>query len=133
MIKNIKKIKINNIKDTKSELFYFNNINMIPFKVRNFFYIKSLKGVKRGAHAHKRYSQFIICLTGSCKFLVNDTKKNKEIKISKSEYGYLIPSKIWLEILFLEKNTSLICFTSGVYNESEYIRDFENFIKIKKL
>jgi hypothetical protein len=110
---------------------------LIPFYLKKiddfkrFFIIKNKKaGDVRGNHAHKRDSQVIILLNGSCEIeFENKEKKSKQIL----EFGipYFSKPYEWLKINMLKPNTILLVLCREEYDEEEYIRNYDDFKNFK--
>ena len=85
----------------------------------------------RGKHAHKKCSQFIVCITGKVKIKTIDSKYNKRnFILSNINKGIYIKPLVWVEIVSLKKNTSIVCFTDRKYEKSDYINTLNDFKKI---
>ena len=87
-------------------------------------------GVRRGYHAHKQLQQVLVCVSGSCKVLLDDGNEKLEIKLDNPQKGLLITSLIWREMYQFSKNCVLLVLASEVYDESDYIRDYKEFKKL---
>lgn len=102
----------------------FSELNFIPERV---FYIHGSKDEIRGKHAHKDQTQLLICLNGEIEVLLDDGS-NKIRKIMKKDEAILIKPKIWSEQIYLTENTLLLVLSDGKYLESEYLRNYNDFI-----
>ena len=108
--------------------------DQIPFKIKRIFYILKTKNKAfRGCHAHKKQSQILICLQGTVTFTVYKSKNvKKRYKLKSPSRGLFIPPKIWVDKIFFGKNAILLVLANGLYNETDYIRNFKNFLSYKK-
>ena len=104
------------------------------FSIKRTFFINFFKNnVTRGKHAHKRCSQFIICISGKIKIKTIDSKLNKKnFILSDFDKGIYIKPLVWVEITSLKSNTSIICFADRKYEKLDYINSFTEFKKIIK-
>ncbi|ESS59295.1 dTDP-6-deoxy-3,4-keto-hexulose isomerase [Enterobacter cloacae S611] len=103
----------------------------IPFPIKRIYYIfDTLKGVRRGFHAHKATNQLAVVARGSCKFHMNDGKNTKEIELSDPAVGLLIPPYIWHEMYDFSDDCILMVIADDYYDESDYIRNYDDFLNI---
>ena len=105
-----------------------------PFAIKRVYYIFDTKeGVRRGYHAHIDLKQMAICVKGSCTFVLDDGSTRKEIPLDSPNQGLLIEGLIWREMYNFSPDCVLLVLASEHYDESDYIREYSEFIKtIKK-
>ena len=82
----------------------------------------------RGFHAHLDLQQVLICVSGSCKVIVDNGIERKEYELNKPNQGLLIERIIWREMLDFSDDCVLVVLASDYYNESDYIRNYEDFL-----
>ena len=110
------------------------NAIKLPFTPRRVFYIFDTKGdVVRGSHANKE-SQFVMfCAKGSCKVRVDDGVHKSEIVLSAQngtpQNALWLDKMIWKEMFDFSRDAILVVLASTLYDESEYIRDYGEFLK----
>lgn len=117
----------NFIESERGDLYEINFQN-VPFHVNRIFIVDNVKvGEIRGEHAHYQEQQLIICLKGKIQadWITFNNQKGSAILSSKDEL-YSHPMT-WLKLTFLEENSSFACLCSSLYNEDDYIRDFDKF------
>jgi dTDP-4-dehydrorhamnose 3,5-epimerase-like enzyme len=106
----------------------------IPFKVKRIYYIFGTKeNVSRGFHAHKELKQVAVCVSGSCIMLLDDGNNKEKITLDSPTKGIVINKMIWREMHDFSSDCVLLVLASEYYDESDYIREYENFIKIVNL
>lgn len=100
----------------------------IPFAIKRVYYItKAQTNLPRGLHAHKKNQQVIFCISGSVKLVLDSGKKREEVTISKPSIGVFIDKMVWHEMLEFKKDTILLVLASEIFDEKDYIRDYEQF------
>lgn len=105
----------------------------IPFEIKRVYYIfNTEKGVVRGYHAHKKLKQLAICLKGQCDFILDDGYERVTVKLNNPGQGLLIDSCMWREMENFSEDCILLILADEIYNESDYIRDYETFKKLVK-
>lgn len=101
----------------------------IKFPIKRVYYILNRKSkLPRGHHAHKKTKQVLFCIQGSIEIVLDDGKKRKSIILDTPEKGVVINNKIWHEMKRFKKNTILLVLASKVYDPSDYIRDYQQFL-----
>ncbi|MGI2024336.1 sugar 3,4-ketoisomerase [Shewanella glacialipiscicola] len=104
----------------------------IPFPVKRVYYLFNTKeGVRRGYHAHKTLKQVAIVVRGSCCFLLDDGMEKVEVLLDNPAKGLLIESFMWREMYDFSDDCVLMVLADQLYDESDYIRDYQVFLKEK--
>ncbi len=102
----------------------------IPFPVKRVYYMyDTVPGVRRGFHAHKCLEQILICIHGSCKIHLDNGKETEEVELNNPYEGLYIPNNIWREMYDFSPNAVLMVLASVIYDEADYIRSYDEFIK----
>jgi len=100
----------------------------IPFNIKRVYYIYGTKtDAIRGRHSHPKLNQVVVCVRGACKFLLDDGKIKKVIKLNSPEQGLFIGENIWREMSEFTPDCVLMVLANEFYNEDEYIRDYQQF------
>jgi len=104
----------------------------IPFNIKRIYYIYNVpKEIKRGSHAHKSLEQVLVCLNTSVKIKVDDGNEKKIIELNSPNKGLYIGPGVWREMCDFSQNSVLLVLASEYYEGSDYIRDYEEFMKYK--
>lgn len=102
----------------------------IPFPVRRVYYIyDTAQGVRRGFHAHKCLEQILICVHGSCKILLDNGREKETVALDSPTEGLYIANNMWREMYDFSPDAVLLVLASQHYDESDYIRDYNAFLK----
>ena len=103
----------------------------IPFDIKRTYYIYGLTYPKavRGFHAHKNLEQVIFCINGSFKLMVDDGTNKQYFFMSDPNRGIYIGPKLWHTMFEFTKDCIILVFSSDYYDESDYIRDYDEFKK----
>ena len=105
-----------------------NNID-IPFSVKRVFYLYDIPGGEsRGAHAHKECHQFLIAASGSFEVLLDDGNTKRLIQLNRPHIGLHIPPEVWASEINFSSGSICLVLASHVYSESDYIRDYNDFL-----
>ncbi|MDK9356983.1 sugar 3,4-ketoisomerase [Lelliottia wanjuensis] len=101
----------------------------IPFPIKRVYYMfDTLQGIRRGFHAHKKTRQLAIAIKGSCSFLFDDGKEKKNIILNDPAQGLMIEPYVWHEMYDFSDDCILMVLADDVYDESDYIRNYQDFI-----
>lgn len=116
--------------DIRGKLISLEEFKNVPFDIKRIYYMfETTKGVVRGKHAHKSLNQILICVNGSCKILLDDGKDKEVIILDKPDEGLFISNNIWREMFDFTSDAVLMVLASDYYNEDDYIRDYDEFLK----
>lgn len=127
---NVKIIHFDKKGDKKGWLTPIEENKDIPFEIKRVYYIyDTKKGVVRGKHAHIDLDQVLVCVSGSCKVLLDDGFKKEIVDLENKNTGLLIGEKVWHNMYDFSENCVLLVLASDRYDESKYIRDYKNFLK----
>lgn len=128
-----KQIKLPKFGDDRGMLVAIEAIKDIPFAVKRVYYLcETQAGVRRGFHAHKKLQQLAVCVHGSCEFLMDDGYKQEVVSLTKNDVGLFIPPLVWHEMFNFSSDCILLVLADDLYNESDYIRNYQDFIKYIK-
>ena len=102
----------------------------VPFMIKRVYYIFGTKaGVSRGFHAHRKLQQVAICITGSCRMILDDGQQRSEVLLNSPNKGLVIGDLVWREMHDFSKDCVLLVLASEHYDESDYIRDYNDFLE----
>lgn len=129
----IKLIPLQTHGDERGSLVALEDQKNVPFTIRRVYYLFGTKeGVRRGFHAHKNLIQLVVAVRGSCRFHLNNGHEQIEILLDNPAQGLLIESMIWREMYDFSEDCVLMVLASAHYDESDYIRNHEEFIELSK-
>jgi hypothetical protein len=102
----------------------------LPFAVKRVFWIQGTPaGITRGHHANKTTKEVLVALTGTIKVKAETEGRTSEFRLSSSDSGLYIPAMCWTELTFTE-GTIALCLASTDYDETDYLRDYDNYKKL---
>lgn len=119
--------------DERGTLIAIEQFKDVPFEIKRVYYMfDTVEGVRRGYHAHKNLKQILICVSGECKILLDNGYEKESVLLDSPNRGLYIESNIWREMYDFSKDAVLMVLASEYYDESDYIRDYEQFIEYVK-
>ena len=107
-----------------------NKIILIP-PFKDYYGLENIKS-RRGFHAHKKLEQAIFCINGSFKLMADDGENKQYLYLNNPNQGIFIGRRLWHTMFEFSKDCIILALASDHYDESDYIREYENFIKYIK-
>lgn len=118
----------------KGNISVVENKTTIPFDIKRTYYLYDIPGGEsRGGHAHKGLSQLIIATSGSFTVTLDDGKVKRTFQLNRPYQGLLIVPGIWRTLDDFSSGGVCLVLASHIYDEGDYIRDYNDFIKYKCL
>lgn len=106
----------------------------LPFELKRVYYIFGTKeGVERGFHAHKNLQQVAVAVRGSCTMVLDDGHEKTEVLLNDPTQGLYIGSMLWRVMKDFSEDCVLLVFADQHYTESDYIRNYDDFLSEIKL
>lgn len=125
-------IELQKIHNRAGNITAINELTDIPFEIKRVYYLYDVPGgEERGGHAHKNLYQFVVAASGSFDIVLNDGKKKKTVNLNRPYFGLNIVPGIWREIINFSSGSICLVLASTVYEETDYIRNMESFLKWK--
>jgi hypothetical protein len=101
----------------------------VLFDINRVYYLYDVPaGEERGGHAHKGLKQLIVAASGS---FDDDGSSRATFSLNRPTIGLAMPPGIWREISNFSSCSVCLVLASEVYLESDYIRDYNEFLKYK--
>lgn len=126
----LKFIDFPSLGDERGSLVALEANKTVPFVIKRVYYIFGTKqGVARGFHAHKALKQVAVCVTGSCRMMLDDGHQKEEILLDSPMKGLVIEGMVWREMHDFTPDCVLLVLASEHYDEADYVRDYEDFLK----
>ncbi len=119
------------IAEERGSLSYGQYDEHLPFIPIRFFLVFDVPADEiRGNHAHRRVSQVLVCVKGSCLVTLDDGRHNDRVVLDSPASGIYIPPLVWATQQKFSREAALLVLSSEVYDSGEYIRDYDEFKRI---
>ena len=126
----IKTVSFPPLGDDRGSLVALEANKTVPFDVKRVYYIFGTQaGVSRGFHAHRALQQVAVCVTGKCRMVLDDGQRREDIWLDCPTKGLLIGDLVWREMHDFSPDCVLLVLASEHYDETDYIRNFDEFKK----
>ena len=119
--------------DSRGNLSFVEQNNHIPFEIKRTYWIYDVPGgEERWGRAFHESEEFIISLSGSFDVILDDGVEKNTFTLNRSYYGLYVPSGIWRVLDNFSTNSVALVISSTNYDESDYIRDYNEFVTLKR-
>ena len=128
-IRNCRVIELPKTSDPRGNLTFIEGGRHIPFSIQRVYYLYDVPGgAERGGHAHKELHQLIIAMSGSFDVILDDGREKKRIHLNRSYYGLYVCPMIWRELDNFSSGSVCMALASNLYDESDYYREYDNYL-----
>lgn len=105
----------------------------LPFEIVRVFYLYDIPGGEsRGGHAHYECHQVLVAASGAFDVKINDGVSTKIYRLDRPYFALHIPPGIWAEEISFSSGSICLVLTSHIYEEEDYCRDYNQFLRLKK-
>jgi len=126
-------ISLNKITNPAGNLTIVEEKRHVPFSIQRIYYLYDVPGGEsRGGHAHKKLYQLIVAASGSFDVMLDDGENKKLVRLNRPDFGLLIIPGIWRELFEFSSGSICMVLASHKYDESDYLREYSDFKKLKK-
>jgi dTDP-4-dehydrorhamnose 3,5-epimerase-like enzyme len=121
-------ISLPQIGDRSGHITFVNNMKEVPFDIKRIYYLYDVPGGEsRGGHAHYKLQQLLVAVSGSFDVMIDDGRNKQTISLNRPNYGLYITPGIWRDLVNFSSGSVLLVLASEVYEEEDYIRDYNIF------
>jgi len=125
-----KRIDLPKISDCRGNLTFIEGGSHIPFEIKRIYYLYDVPGgAERGAHGHKKLEQLIIAASGSFDIVLDDGYNKETYHMNRSYYGLYVAPGMWRDITNISSGAVCLVLASEHYDETDYIREYDDFLK----
>ena len=129
-MKGVKIIQLTKVLDKRGNLSVIEENKDIPFSIKRAYWIYDVPGgEERGGHAYKYNKEFIVAISGSFDVILDNGIEKEVYHLNRSYYGLYVPNGIWRQMVNFSTNSLAFIVASELYNETDYLRDYDAFLK----
>jgi len=123
-------LELSKFTDPRGNLSVIEELKDIPFEIERTYWIYDVPGGEyRGGHAFRETQELIVALSGSFDVILDNGKEKQSFHLNRSYYGLYVPKNTWRELNNFSTNSLALVLASTQYNEDDYIRDYNEFLK----
>ena len=127
-------IDLPKINDPRGNLTFIEGGRHVPFEIKRVYYLYDVPGgAERGGHAHRALHEFIIAMSGSFDVSLDDGTQKKRFHLNRSYFGLYVRPMIWREIDNFSSGSVCMVLASNFYDESDYYRNYDEFIRANSI
>ena len=116
--------------DERGKLVVVEGAQAIPFEIKRVFYIyDSDAAVIRGQHANRESEFVLINVAGKSKVRITNGSEELIVELNEPMMGVYIPKMIWKDMYDFSPDSVLLVLASTHYDNKEYIRSYEDYLK----
>jgi acetyltransferase-like isoleucine patch superfamily enzyme/dTDP-4-dehydrorhamnose 3,5-epimerase-like enzyme len=121
------------IDDLRGNLSFAEVVRHVPFEIRRYFLVFQVPTEEvRGEHAHRAQHQFLLCVHGRCSVVADDGTERQEFLLDAPNLAVYVPPMTWAAQYKYSRDAVLLVLTSGEYDPEDYIREYSEFLELKK-
>ena len=119
--------------DARGNLSFVQQEEHIPFVIRRTYWLYDVPGGEcRGGHAYRENQEFIVAMSGSFDVILDDGMQKQTFTLNRSYYGLYVPKGLWREMENFSTNSLALVLSSTDYDANDYVRDYDEFLKLKQ-
>ena len=124
-------IELPRITDPRGNLTFVEQQRHVPFDIKRVYYLYDVPGGSaRAGHGHIELQQLFVAMSGSFDVIVDDGYGRKRVHMNRSYYGLYVPGMMWREVENFSSGGVCLVLASAYYDEADYIRDFDEFLRV---
>lgn len=118
----------------KGNITVMENRDILPFDINRVYYLYDVPGgEERGGHAHRELYQLIVAAGGSFDVILDDGAQKRTVTLNRPYQGLLVVPGMWRELVNFSSGSTCLVLASHRYDEKDYIRCYEDFLKYKEV
>lgn len=126
-------IPLPRIKRRQGNITVVESTTHVPFEIARVYYLYDIPGgIARGGHGHRRLEQVMVAAMGSFDVVFDDGERKRTMTLNRAYNGIYIPRMIWRELLNFSSGAVCLVMASLTYDESDYFRDYEEFLSVRR-
>lgn len=106
--------------------------DQVPFTMARIFTLTAPRGARRGEHAHRRCTQFMLCVHGAVDVLCDDSRDQDVFTLDHNNLALLVPPTIWNTVIFKEEHSVVMVLCDRPFEEADYLREYDEFVAFRK-
>ena len=103
---------------------------LVGFTPQRVFWLTDIaQGQWRGRHAHRESILATFAVAGSCRLTLDNGEEKQVVDLRDGGPGLIVGPWIWHDLFDFSPGCVVLVVASTLYNETEYIRDYDTFLQ----
>ena len=129
LIGNCRIIDLPVVNDERGKLSFLQNTEGLGFEIRRVFWCYNVPaGDERGGHAYRIQHEAILAVSGSFDVEIKMPTATQKIHLNRPNQALIVPAGVWRTMNNFSSNALSAHLSSSVFDESDYIRDWQEFL-----
>jgi hypothetical protein len=131
MLGGCRMIELPRVQDARGNVTFVESLRHVPFRFERVYWTyDGPGGERRDGHAYRTAHEFLIALSGSFDVVLDDGSESRVLTLNRAYFGVYVPNMVWRHLQNFSTNTVCLVLTSTAHSDSDYIRDYDEFIKV---
>ncbi len=102
----------------------------LHFRPKRLFWLHHVApGQWRGRHGHRESELVLVAVNGACRAQLDDGAVKEAVLLDDPARALYIGTWVWHELTDFTPGTAVVVIASTLYDEAEYLRDYEIFTR----
>lgn len=124
-------IAIPGVKDQRGSVNFIEMGKGLEFPIKRAFWLHHIApGQWRGRHGHRESTLVITALAGGCRVHLDDSRSKQVVPLADPAKGLSIGPFVWHELTDFAPDTVILCLSSGLHDERDYLRNYDEFMRL---
>lgn len=121
-------LEIRSVFDHRGTIAFVESGVDLAFEIRRIYWTFDIPSrATRAGHAHRQLQQLYVAISGAFDVLLDDGRERRTVRLTNPQQGLTLGPGIWREISNFSSNACLFVAASALFDESDYIREYEDF------
>lgn len=126
-------IDLPKIIDPRGNLTVAEQLNQVPFDIARVYWTYDIPaGESRGGHAHRTCEEVIIAVSGSFDVTLDFGGHTRTFHLNHPYQGLYVGTGVWRTLDDFSSGAVCLVLASQLFEEEEYIREYEEFVATKE-
>ena len=126
-------VDLSKVHNSSGNITVLENGSNIPFEVKRIYFLYDVPGGEgRGGHAHYNLEQYIIAASGAFDVVLDDGTNKRRFTLNRPYEALHIVPGLWRELENFSSGSISLVLASQKYMENDYIRNYQEFLYLKK-
>ncbi len=123
-------VQLRGASDPRGRISFVETGTDLDLPIRRAYWIHGVPvGKGRGHHAHRESRLILMALSGATGLVLDDGQHRETVRLDRPDLGMIVDAWVWHELHDFAAGTVVLVLASTGYAESDYIRDYADFLR----